>query len=273
MRSRPPRGNPFALDLVGGITALRLAGNPRAIAAAGGLVTLDPWQERVLDSRAPTLLINCSRQAGKSTIVAVLIVAELLLAERTIVIVAPTERQSKLLYRKVLAFWRKLGRPIAHVAINRTSLELVNGTILYVLPGNPDTVRGISDVHLLVADEAAIVPDELHAAVTPMLAVSRGRLLAPSTPKGKRGWWYGLFSMDPAEDPSIERVTAKASEIPRLPADFLAREKRTNPLYDQEFDNAFIDQESQAFRSEDIEAAQVEDIETWDFLLSEEEVA
>lgn len=273
MRSRrtPARGNPFAADLLAGITALRLACDPRAIAAAGGLATLDPWQERVLDSTALTLLINCSRQAGKSTICAVLIVAELLKPGRTVVIVAPSERQSKELYRKVLSFWRRLGKPIAHVTINRTSLELVNESRLLALPGKPDTIRGVSAVNLLIADEASVVADDLYSSVTPMLAVSNGRLVAPSTPKGKRGWWYTLWSIPEAEDTEIVRVTAKATEIPRIPASFLAREQRTNPLYLQEFDNQFIDQESQAFRTEDIEAAQVEGIETWDFLLSEEE--
>jgi hypothetical protein len=247
-----------------------MASSPVAIAQAGGLIDLDPWQRRVLASDAQTLLINCSRQAGKSTIVAVLIVAELLKPERTVVIVAPSERQSKELYRKVLTFWRRLGKPVNHVTINRTSLELVNESRLLALPGKPDTIRGVSAVNLLVADEASVIPDDLYNAVTPMLAVSNGRLIAPSTPHGKRGWWYDLWTSAVEEDPDIERVTAKATEIPRISETFLKRERRRlgNMIYLQEYDNQFLDDERQAFASDDIAAAQVE-LETWDFLLED----
>ena len=36
----------------------------------------DPWQVQVLESRAPQTLLNCCRQAGKSTVVAVLALME-----------------------------------------------------------------------------------------------------------------------------------------------------------------------------------------------------
>lgn len=269
MRSRrSPRGNPFAADLASGIEAMRLAGNPEALAAKAGLIP-DPWQLRVLRSVAAVLLVCCTRQAGKSTIVAVVIIAELLLPGRTVVIVAPTERQSKELYRKVLAFWRRLGKPVGHVVVNRTSLELVNESRLLALPGKGDTIRGVSSVNLLVAEEAALVPDELMNAVSPMLAVSGGRMLAPGTPYGKRGWWYTRWHESPDEDPGVERIEVKATEIPRIPAAFLAREQRFNPLYLQEYMCVFMDDERQAFRTEDIEAAQVEGLETWDWVLGE----
>jgi hypothetical protein len=272
MRSRP-KANPLIADLLAGITALRLAGNPEALAARAGLVP-DPWQLRVLRSSAQTMLINCSRQAGKSTTVALLIVSMLLQPAKTVVITAPAERQSKELYRKVLNFWRRLERPVGHAVVNRTSLELVNESRLIALPGSPDTIRGFSSVDLLVADEAALIPDDLYNAVTPMLAVSNGRLVALSTPSGKRGWWYNLWILRPDEDPDIERVEAHASEIPRISAAFLARERRRlgSQRYDQEYDCQFLDDERQAFRTVDIEAAQVE-METWDWCLDLRETA
>src|SRR5260370_29643785 len=38
----------------------------------------DPWQVQVLESAQPRLLLNCCRQAGKSTTVAVLALAEIM---------------------------------------------------------------------------------------------------------------------------------------------------------------------------------------------------
>jgi hypothetical protein len=238
--------------------------DPAALARAAGLDP-DPWQEQVLRSQAQTLLICCSRQAGKSTMVAVLIVFLLLQAEKMVVIVSPSERQSKELVRKVLTVWRKIGRPVAHVSVTRTSLELANHSRLEAFPASSDTIRGVSAVDLLVADEAAMVPDDLYNSVTPMLAVSNGRLLAPSTPKGKRGWWYGLWATPAADDPDIERFLVPATAIPRISAAFLARErKRIGPWwYGQEYECRFQDQQSQAFTSEEVMAAFKEEVEVW----------
>ena len=69
-------------------------------------------------------------------------------------------------------------------------LEFANGSRVLSLPGTERTVRGFSEVSLLVIDEAARVDDGLYYAVRPMLAVSGGRLVALSTPYGKRGWFH-----------------------------------------------------------------------------------
>jgi hypothetical protein len=69
-------------------------------------------------------------------------------------------------------------------------LHLDNGSRIIGLPASEGKVRVYSSVALLVIDEASRVGDGLYRAMRPMLAVSRGRLLALSTPFGKRGWFY-----------------------------------------------------------------------------------
>jgi hypothetical protein len=73
-------------------------------------------------------------------------------------------------------------------------------------------------VGLLVIDEAVQVDDQVFIAVTPMLAASRGRLIALSTPFGRRGWFHNAWSGD---DPTWERVRATAVECPRIDPSFL----------------------------------------------------
>ena len=95
-----------------------------------------------------------------------------------------------------------------------------------------------------------------------MLAVSRGRLIAPSTPFGTRGWWYDAWrSGEP-----FERYAVPATDCPRISGEFLAEERRTlgEWWFDQEYLCRFLDAQSAAFRSEDIDAAFSEEIETWD---------
>ena len=47
---------------------LRLALDRVAFARAAGLEKPDPWQERLLRSDAVRVILNCSRQSGKSTV-------------------------------------------------------------------------------------------------------------------------------------------------------------------------------------------------------------
>ena len=60
------------------------------------------------------------------------------------------------------------------------------------------------------------------AAVRPMLAVSQGRLIALSTPAGKRGWFYEAW----IGGDSWHRVKVAATDCPRISQAFLDEELR-----------------------------------------------
>jgi len=128
------------------------------------------------------------------------------------------------LFRKVTDLYQALGRPVPTIRPrdNLLKLELANGSRVVALPGNEATVRRFSGARLLVIDEASRVPDALYRAVRPMLAVSRGRLVALSTPFGKRGWyhdeWHGSGNW--------QRVRITADQCARISPEFLAEERR-----------------------------------------------
>src|SRR5262249_46209279 len=107
-----------------------------------------------------------------------------------VLLCSPSLRQSGELFRKVLHLFEALQRPVAVRTTSALQLELVNGSRILSLPAQEETIRGYSGVNLLLIDEAARVPDALYRSVRPMLAVSQGRLVALSTPYGKRGWFY-----------------------------------------------------------------------------------
>lgn len=199
----------------------------------------DPWQRDLLLNPEPFLLLNCSRQAGKSTTVAALALHQLLVWPGSLVLlVAPSERQSQELYRKVLAGFRALENPVPTKRCNQDELELTTGSRIVALPGSERTVRSFSGVNLLIIDEAARVPDELYRAVRPMLAVSRGRLVALSTPFGQRGWFFDEWS---GHGP-WQRVQIPWSQCPRIAADFIAEEERAlgKAWVDQEYGCSFV---------------------------------
>ena len=62
----------------------------------------DPWQMQVLDGDQPRVLLNCSRQAGKSTVVAMLGLARALFVPGTkVLLVSRSHRQSKELFGNI----------------------------------------------------------------------------------------------------------------------------------------------------------------------------
>jgi hypothetical protein len=214
----------------------------------------DRWQAAVLRSHAPRMMLNCSRQAGKSSVAAaVALLTALREAPALVLLLSPSLRQSEELYRKTRGLYDALPCPVATARATGVELELANGSRVVSLPGTEGTIRGYSGVALLVVDEAARVSDALYCAVRPMLAVSQGRLLALSTPFGRRGWFYDEWT----GGQGWERVRIPADQCPRIPREFLDQERRAigDRWFRQEYGCEFQEMIGAVFSGADIEAA------------------
>src|SRR5215471_19745926 len=202
--------------------ALALALDPARLLTARGLPP-DPWQREFLLAPDRQVLLNCSRQSGKSTVVAALALHTLLFVPNSLVLLlSPSLRQSVEIFRKLLDGFDALRRPLSALRRTALQLELANGSRVVSLPGREHTLRSFSGVNLLVLDEAARIPDILYRSVRPMLAVSRGRLVALSTPFGQRGWFYDEWQ---GRGP-WKKVRITWRDCPRITADFIAEERR-----------------------------------------------
>lgn len=223
----------------------------------------DPWQKDFVRSVSPRVLLNCCRQSGKSTSTASLALHTAIFeSESLILLLSQAERQSKELLLKVLQQYRALGRPVPADAENKLTLELSNGSRILALPGKDgDTIRGYSGVRLLVVDEASRVSDMLYRSIRPMLAVSGGRLLGLSTPFGKRGWWYEAW----ASTQKWHRFQVTAEQCPRITPEFLEEERATMGalFYSSEYDCKFVDNISQVFATDLVDAAFSHDVDPW----------
>ncbi len=102
-------------------------------------------------------------------------------------------------------------------------MTLENGSRIVALPGSEQTIRGFSGATLLILDEASRIEDPLYYSVRPMLAVSGGRLVALSTPFGKRGWFHGAWEEG---GPGWERVKITAYDCPRISPVWLEQERQ-----------------------------------------------
>jgi hypothetical protein len=213
----------------------------------------DPWQVEVLASDHPRKILCCGRQTGKSTVGAVLAVHKALTQPgSTVLVVAPGERQAKLLFSKARRLYELAGYPLPAHSHRRTGLELANGSIIEALPAVERTTRGYS-VDLLIVDEAAAVADMDYHGILPALIATQGEQVLLSTPRGKRGFFHEIWHG--AED--WQRMMVRSDEVGRIREEDLEVFRATMPeqFFRQEFYCEWLDTEGSLFSYGDIEAA------------------
>jgi len=269
--------------------AASIAGPPVRASAPPG----DPRAvERSTDRHTPTLvarsgetrpldiMLNCTRQWGKSTTTAALALWQAYSEPGSLtLLVSPTLRQSGELFQKVMELHVGTGAVVGTTRETALTAHFAGGSRIVSLPGAERTIRGYSAPHLIVVDEAARVPDELYYSVRPMLAVARhlgrGRMVSCSTPFGQLGWFYDAWCgapdiRGPADVNSGEwwswrqgnpdgtyRIKVTAAECPRIEEEFLAEERIKLPSwwYDQEYCAMFREVIDAVFDSRAIAAA------------------
>jgi hypothetical protein len=216
----------------------------------------DAWQADLLRSRPLRSLLLCSRQSGKSTVTALTALDTAIYSGPALVLlVSPSQRQSGELFRSVMKFHARLDGAPAVSTESTLRAELANGSRIIALPGTERTIRGYAAADLVVIDEAARVEDELIAAVRPMLATSNGRLIALTTPAGKRGWFFDAWNGGEGDD--WHRTKVAASDCPRISQAFLDEELRElGPIrFSEEYGLEFRDSDESVFPTEIIARA------------------
>jgi phage FluMu gp28-like protein len=192
---------------------------------------------------------------GKSTTVAAAALHEALTEPGALVLmVAPAQRQSEELLRKARELATALPPTMQPQKISQTALNFATGSRIIALPGAPATIRGYSAVSLIAIDEAAHADlNELLVALQPMLTVSGGRLVALSTPNGRRGWFYHAWE---SEEP-WRRDRIAANDCRRIPAESLteARRQMTRTAFASEYLCEFVDAVDAVYAEADISAA------------------
>jgi hypothetical protein len=248
-------------------TGLDMADEPMAAGDTGGEADPVEWARRalgfaadekqavVLRSEKKRVILNCSRQWGKSTVTAVK--ATHFAAHHagsTTIVLSASARQSREFVRKAAEFARLAGLRTKGGGGPDHGLVLPNRSRIVGLPSKEETIRGFSAVGLLLIDEASRVSDSLYTAVRPMLAVSNGSLWLMSTPNGKTGFFYDVWARS---EEDWERVEAPATECPRISRAFLAAEEvaMLGPVFRREYLCCFEDAETAVFGADEVRQA------------------
>lgn len=236
--------------------------SPVAMAQACG-IDPDAEQSDLLQAEDGQVILNCTRQWGKSTISALKGLHKLCFKDESLtLILAPSTRQSTETYRKLRGFYYELEDVPEVVEESTVKLELANGSRVQVLPGNEATVRGFSDPDLVIIDEAARVSDDLYQAIRPMLAVSGGQLVLMSTPFGSRGFFWKEWAEGGGD---WKRVRVAGWDCPRISNEWLEKERNRIGAwwFSQEYECTFVDSLDACFSTADIMAAISNEVKPW----------
>src|SRR3954453_14323164 len=183
-----------------------------------------PWQVDFL--RAPlgaSIIALTARQVGKTTTATWVIAHNMLFAPGGLnVIACPVIRQSAEAVRRVRDILIKLGAELR--TDNVYALELKNRSRVLALPGDDDSIRGLTVDGWIVADEAARLSPDLISALRPMRARRpQARFAMLSTAWSRTDPFWTAWDSD---DPSWIRLRATA-ELPGLiDPKYLEQERR-----------------------------------------------
>jgi hypothetical protein len=216
--------------------------------------TPDEKQELVLRGGRRGI-VNCTRQWGKSTVTAAKSVHRAYTAPGSLtLVITPSGRQSGEFLRKAEEFVQRLGIRVRGDGHNELSIALPNGSRIVGLPENETTVRGFSNVSLMLIDEAARVPDEIYRELRPSLVVCDGDLWLMSTPNGTSGFFWEEWQHG---GEAWERISVAAPDCPRISARALEEERAAQgeKWYRQEYLCEFVEREGAVFSRAVLDAA------------------
>lgn len=158
------------------------------------------WQQKVFTDTTRFKVVAAGRRCGKSRLSAVSLLIEALNCPEGshVMYVAPTIGQARTIIWDLL---HDLGREVIKSShVNNLEITLINGRKILVRGAdNPDSLRGVSLVYVVLDECAFIKEDVWQKIIRASLSDKKGRALFISTPSG-RNWFYDVFKLGKEEE-------------------------------------------------------------------------
>ena len=114
--------------------------------------------------------------------------------------ISPTYSQGRKVYKELTTLLEPTG-VIKKANSSTLTIETIYGSTFQAFSmDSPNSIRGYTVDGILVMDECAFYPDELpdgsepwSSIIMPITKARKPKVLAISTPKGKRGFWYDMY--------------------------------------------------------------------------------
>ena len=221
-------------------------------------VTLQDYQLEIIKDllKSKRFVGVLGRQAGKDYLIACFVIWRCLTcSNQKILLVSAGQRQSDLLYNRILGFIgysRELFDSIEKSNMEKSKFK--NNSEVWSLPAT-GFIRGFTEVTHIFLNEAHEIPDYTFSAVEPMLAVTDGYEYIFSTPRGCVGRLWDCFN-----NPFFAKVQLPATINKYLSEDYFKRQKDTMDAleYDMEINAQFQQTVDTFFKLETIESVSYE---------------
>lgn len=201
---------------------------------------LYPYQKRLFQSNKRFKIVNKSRQVGISYALACYGLLNALLLDKIVLIVSPSERQSKHVMDYVREFLNHLKNDfnISFQEETKTSYIFTGGGAIYSFPNNSNAIRGYP-ADIIIIDEFAHflnnTDKDIVTAITPSVVRNPScEVFYVSTPFGTKNLFYDYWH----NRDDFEKILINYKDCPDLkinPDDF------DTLTFQQEFNNQFIE--------------------------------
>lgn len=161
----------------------------------------EPYQQAVLDGlmahwEDSLHMVKAVRQCGKSMMLENLLIrVSLQHPNQTSVLISPTFKQGKKIFKSIL---KKFRRTPLYGSSNAQDGEFTfsNGsTISFLSAAQGENIRGetVSKYGVLAIDEAAYIPDEIYYTASPFTNANHPPTVCVSTPRFRAGFFYDFY--------------------------------------------------------------------------------
>jgi hypothetical protein len=195
------------------------------------------WQETFLRApRGAFIMVLTARQIGKTTVAAWAIAHAMMFYPGSLSVIAcPAQRQSAEGVRRIRHILLNAGAEFK--SENVYALELKNGSRVLALPGDDETIRGLTVDGWIVADEAARLNEDLITALHPMRARQpQARFAMLSTAWRRTDPFWTAWSSDNSNIMRL-KATADSNDVP-FTKQFL--EEQLQLLGEQDFKQEYL---------------------------------
>jgi hypothetical protein len=219
-------------DFMPASAGIRYVCDPVAFATEVLRWTPDQRQIEALSHVGPRVILNWSRQCGKSTVAAVKAVHTMATEPGcTVLLIGAVQKHLSEFLAKVDRFsdprfnglhtssdW--VGGPITRQPGQPFSRCFPNGS--RIIGATTDRSARSAATRLIIFDESGQVRDDVWEAALPTLATTDGDIWVVGTPKKETGWYAGLWQDRPKtaadeelDDATVLELTGGSSQIPQ----------------------------------------------------------
>ncbi len=214
-------------------------------------------QEEIILDNSRFKILNAGRRFGKSLLGAYIATYEILQSNKKVWIVAPTNSLTEKIWRELYKwFIGPLNPLVKQIYIGNGNLRIVlkNESWLECKSTHDPTSLIGEGLDLLIADEASRIKEVAwHESLRPTLSDRVGKLVAISTPRGSKNWFYKEFRRGINKDLGFKSWTMPTNANPYFPEIEWEQIKKEygedNPIFRQEFLAEIIDDTGAVFRN------------------------